>query len=240
MKKEDDLLKWTNWDNGLHTSLIARWPGQIPANVRTQAIVQYTDIVPTLLDLVGQKPDPEKFDGTSFAAVLHGERETHREFAYGMHNNFPEGPSYPIRSVTNGEWRYIRNLTPEKLYIEKHLLGKNDHNPYRQTWVFSSFSKSHHEMLVNRYMKRPAEQLYHTTEDPFEMTNLATNPTHVEIKKHLSAALDVQLKEQGDPGIPLIRKKPTAPPPTSPPSSPANRKERGFATPRPQPKLSIS
>jgi len=198
--------KWTNWDNGLHTSLVARWPGKI-APARTKAIVQYADVLPTLIDLAGSEPAPEKFDGTSFAAVLYGEHANHREHAFGMHNNYPEGPSYPIRSVTNGNWRYIRNLTPESLYIEKHLMGRNEHNPYWATWVFSSFSNPHHEKLINRFMKRPAEELYHTAEDYFEMTNLADNPAHSEIKNKLSRILDQQLKEQRDPGRILDTKK---------------------------------
>ena len=37
-----------------------------------------------------------------------------------MHNNLPEGPRYPIRSITDGRFRYIRNLLPQELYIEKH------------------------------------------------------------------------------------------------------------------------
>ncbi len=199
--------KWTNWDNGLHTSLLARWPGKIAPGKRTKAIVQYADVLPTLLDLAGASPNPETFDGTSFAKVLRSGKDTHREYAFGMHNNYPEGPSYPIRSVTNGEWRYIRNLAPENLYIEKHLMGKNDHNPYWQTWVFSSFSNPHHEKLVNRFMKRPAEELYHTTQDHFEMTNLASDPGHAGIKKTLSEVLDNQLKDQGDPGRALDTQK---------------------------------
>ncbi|MDA7615102.1 sulfatase [bacterium] len=198
--------KWTNWDNGLHTSLVARWPGKI-APARTKAIVQYADILPTLLDLAGAEVTPEKFDGTSFAAVLYGKHANHRDYAFGMHNNFPEGPSYPIRSVTNGEWRYIRNLSPDTLYIEKHLMGKSEHNPYWQSWVFSSFSNPQHEKLVNRFMNRPPEELYHTTEDHFEMTNLATDPAHAKIKKKLSTILDEQLRDQGDPGGILDTKK---------------------------------
>ena len=50
--------KWTNWDNGLHTSLVARWPKKI-ATGRTNAIVQYADILPTILDLAGTKPNPK-------------------------------------------------------------------------------------------------------------------------------------------------------------------------------------
>ena len=193
--------KWTNWDNGLHTSLVARWPGKI-APARTKAIVQYADVLPTLIDLAGSEPAPEKFDGTSFAAVLYGEHANHREHAFGMHNNYPEGPSYPIRSVTNGNWRYIRNLTPESLYIEKHLMGGGRfNNPYWATWVGADPLKQKPAYdLVKRYMRRPAEQLYFTASDPYEMKNLADDPAHAELKKKLSAELDAWMKAQNDPG----------------------------------------
>jgi len=195
--------KWTNWDSGLHTTLIARWPGVVPAGRRTPALVQYADVLPTLMEVGGGKPDPEVFDGTSFAAVMKGQGDRHRDYVYGMHNNYPEGPPYPIRSIGDGEWRYIRNLSPEKLYIEKHLMGRTEHNPYWGSWVFSATEKPEHLRLVERFIHRPAEQLYHTSEDRFEMTNLADNPAHAAVKARLSAALDKQLADQRDPGVPL-------------------------------------
>lgn len=198
--------KWTCWDTGLHTALIARWPGQIAAGKRTQAVVQYADVVPTLLEVAGVKTEPV-FDGSSFASVLRGQKATHRDYAYAAHNNIPEGPAYPVRSVTDGEWRYIRNLLPEELYIEKHLMGllggATVHNPYWSSWMATAFDNERTYQLVKRYMRRPAEELYHTTEDPAEMTNLADAPEHAERKARLSAALDAWLTEQGDPGIPL-------------------------------------
>lgn len=199
--------KWTNWDLGLHTSLVARWPGKIPAGKRTQALVQYADVLPTLLDLNEVEPKAGVFDGRSFAKVLRGQAEAHREFAFGMHNNFPEGPAYPIRSVTDGQWRYIRNLTPNKLFIEKHLMGRNEHNPYWQTWLFTSPSVPRHEHLVNRFLKRPAEELYHTKVDPFELRNLAGETAHANIQSKLSKALDRHLADQGDPGSVLDSQK---------------------------------
>ncbi|GAA5130154.1 sulfatase [Luteolibacter yonseiensis] len=195
--------KWTNWDTGLHTSLVARWPGVVPAGRRTPALVQYADVLPTLMDLAGGKPDASAFDGASFAPVLRGEGDRHREFVYGMHNNYPEGPPYPIRSISNGDWRYIRNLSPEKLYIEKHMMGRDEHNPYWSTWMFRSTEDAHALHMVQRYMHRPAEELYHTAEDRFEMTNLATDPAHAETKARLAAALDRSLTDQLDPGVPL-------------------------------------
>ena len=58
--------KWTNWDTGVHTALIARWPDMVPAGQRTDAIVQYADVLPTLMSAAGSEYEANDFDGTSF------------------------------------------------------------------------------------------------------------------------------------------------------------------------------
>jgi len=198
--------KWTCWDTGLHTALIARWPDRIQAGDRTDAIVQYADVAPTVMDMAGVSSE-HTFDGTSFAAVLRGEKAAHREFAYAAHNNIPEGPAYPVRSISDGQWRYIRNLTPQSLFIEKHLMGllggSAVHNAYWSSWLATSGESPRTYNLVQRYMVRPAEELYHTAIDPFEMTNLAGNEEYASIQKKLSAELDLWLQQQNDPGIAL-------------------------------------
>jgi uncharacterized sulfatase len=196
--------KWTNWDTGLHTALVARWPGQIEAGTRTDALVQYADVLPTLLEAATADVDEKAFDGASFLAVLLGNAAAHREVTYGMHNNIPEGPAYPIRSVFDGEYRYIRNLTPDEIYIEKHLMGLLGGgaltNPYWPTWVAQAWDHPRTYRLVKRYMQRPAEELYHTADDPFELNNRADDPEQAERKARLSAELDRWMKSQGDPG----------------------------------------
>lgn len=196
--------KWTNWDTGLHTALVARWPGKVDAGKRTDAIVQYCDVLPTLLDLSGETPSSDDFSGISFRRVLEGAPAGSRKFAFGMHNNLPEGPAYPIRTITDGEYRYIRNLAPDELYIEKHLMGTSGkgklNNPYWPTWVWNSQQNVRSYDLVKRYMRRPAEQFYHTSADKYEMDNLASDADLAGRKKRLSEELDRWMKSEGDPG----------------------------------------
>jgi uncharacterized sulfatase len=193
--------KWTNWNTGLHTALVAEWPGVVPAGKRTDALVQYADIAPTLISIAGGKIESH-IDGTSFSEVLMGNTEKHRDFAYGLHHNLPEGPRYPIRSITDGRFRYIRNLLPEELYIEKHLMGGGKlNNPYWATWLGDDpIKKPRSYQRVKRYMLRPNEQLYHTAEDSHEMQDLAQDNGYEEIKAKLSAALDAWLDSENDPG----------------------------------------
>ena len=193
--------KWTNWDTGLHTALIARWPDTTPVGKRTDALVQFADVLPTFVDAAGGKYPKSRYDGTSFLKVIQGRTDVHREFAFGMHNNLPEGPPYPTRTVTDGSYRYIINLLPDNLYIEKHLMGGGRlNNPYWHTWVETAWQQPRTYQLIQRYQRRPAEQLYHTAADNFEMTNLAGSPEHSVIRKRLAEELRKWMKSQKDPG----------------------------------------
>lgn len=198
--------KWTNWDTGVHTGFVARWPGRIEPGRRTDAMIQYADVLPTLVEAADGTVDPADFDGSSFLPVLLGKKNTHRQYAYAMHNNVPEGPPYPIRSVRDREFRYIRNLSPERIYIERHIMGVEEHNPYWARWMFMSGENDRAYELIHRYMRRPAEQLYHTSEEPYEMTNLADDPAYAEVKARLSAELDRWMESQEDPGAALDTK----------------------------------
>jgi uncharacterized sulfatase len=200
--------KWTNWDTGLHTALIARWPGRVTPNRRTDALVQYADVLPTLMDAANEELPDGVVDGQSFLRVLSGQKTTHRQFVYGCHNNVPEGPAYPIRTVSDGEYRFIRNLLPDEVYIEKHLMGSKGsgelNNPYWATWVFDAWSNDAIYNLVKRYTRRPAEQFYHTAKDPYELKDLsAVAIENVDLgrrRKRLQDALANWMEAQGDPG----------------------------------------
>ncbi|MCF0197446.1 MAG: sulfatase, partial [Bacteroidaceae bacterium] len=98
--------KWTCYRYGQHSAFIARYPRQIKAGTVSDALVQYEDILPTLIDFAGGKP-VEGLDGTSALNILRGEGKEIRQWAYGMHNNIPEGPAYPIRSIQDKRYKLI-------------------------------------------------------------------------------------------------------------------------------------
>lgn len=195
--------KWTNYETGVHTGFVARWPGKVKPGSRTDAMIQYADVLPTLIEAAGGTVEAGRFDGTSFLPALTGGKPAHRRYTYAMHNNVPEGPAYPIRSVRDERYRYIRNLAPDQLHIQRYVMGRPDHNSYWSSWMFQSAENAKTQRLVERYMKRPAEELYDSEADPFEMTNLADDPKYAKVKARLSAELDRWMAEQGDPGAAL-------------------------------------
>ncbi len=70
-------------DGGTRVPLLANWPGTIPPGGVYDGLVDYTDILPSLLDLAGA-PAPEGIDGVSFAPVLRGQTGARREWVHAL------------------------------------------------------------------------------------------------------------------------------------------------------------
>jgi uncharacterized sulfatase len=202
--------KWTCWEQGLHTGTLIRWPGIVQPGSVSKALIQYVDFVPTFLDIArrGQPSAPKEpfdldnlnLDGKSFLGVLEGKTDEHGRYAYGIHNNNPEGPRYPMRSVRTKQFSYIRNFYPDEQYVVKFVqLAENQ--PYYPSWRREA---AKNDPLATRAIQRneyrPAEELYDLTRDPWEMNNLASSSEHREILKELREALDAWMKQQNDPG----------------------------------------
>lgn len=194
--------KWTNWNQGVHTGIIAKWPGKIKPGTKTDALVQFADVTPTFIDIAGGGKNPA-LSGTSFLDVLIRNKENHREYVYCMHNNVPEGNPYPIRSIINKDYQYIMNLLPDSTYIEKHIEAGAHGDTWWESWKNASETNQREEFLVNRFYHRPAEELYSVKDDPNQFNNLADDPKFQNIKMKLKAELEKWRITQKDPGIPV-------------------------------------
>lgn len=203
--------KWSLYDTGIRAATFIRWPGRIRAGSASDALIQYVDVAPTLLEIAGLDPvkvdtgcadaDGKRgFDGKSFLPVLLGKAEQLREVVFAQHttvgiNGYRE--PYPIRAARDARYKYIRNLAPGNTYdiagihrgeiIESWQADARD-NPVlaaRVAWLF----------------KRPAEELYDVEADPFETRNLAADASLGPVKARLSSALDAWMRQQGDKGM---------------------------------------
>ena len=208
--------KWTCYDLGLKTAFIAKWPGNIEPNTRNNATTQYVDIVPTLLDAIGE--DPSKidvgisdqvgnsgFDGKSFFKALKGETDKHRDFTYGVHTTrgvINGSESYPIRSVRSDRYKYIQNLSHEELFYNV-VTAKDSGRPgylLYESWLENAKNKEELSW-VKHYKKRPFEEFYDLKSDPYEKNNLAQDPKYFDIKENLKTQLKSWMSQQGDLGV---------------------------------------
>lgn len=73
--------KGTMLDTGSWVPLIASWPGRIAPESRTGQLVDFTDLMPTLLELAGAELPPG-LDGVSFAPQLQGRPGRPRDWVH--------------------------------------------------------------------------------------------------------------------------------------------------------------
>jgi N-sulfoglucosamine sulfohydrolase len=187
--------KWTCWDYGQKSSMLVRWPNVISPNKKTNAIVQYEDITPTLIDIAGGAV-LKQLDGQSFLSVLKGKAKAARPYAFGMYNNIPEGPPYPSRSIRDDKFKLILNLSPEKTYAIKWYNG----DAVWKSWQEKSATDTNANLLFKRITNRPAVEFYDMVKDPYELTNLANSPKYTKQIAEYTVLLKQWMKDQGDEG----------------------------------------
>jgi uncharacterized sulfatase len=202
--------KWTCYRYGQNSALIARYPDQIEQGKVTDALVQYEDILPTMIDFAGGTP-VEGLDGSSFLDVLLGTKNDHRDRSYGIHNNIPEGTAYPIRSIQDKRYKLIVNLNPEAAYYEKHMMNPNDAGSIWTSWQTTAQTDAGAAALVERFVHRPAIELYDLQEDRWELNNIAGRPEHAGRIAAMTAELERWMAEQGDRGTQMDTDNPENP-----------------------------
>lgn len=195
--------KWNLYEGGLRVPLIVAWPKHVAAGRRTSAMVSWIDFLPTLLQIAGADPAmaAPDIDGRSFAGVLSGKTETHRDRIFGTHSGDGNMNFYPARSVRIGNWKYIRNLD-SSLEFHSHVDLAPKDTAYWPSWVREAPHNPVIADLVQRYLHRPSEELYNLETDPDELHNLAGEGTHAAQMKMLRAALDEWMRSLDDQGMP--------------------------------------
>lgn len=189
--------KWNLYQDGIHTPLIVSWPGHVAAGTRTDAMVSWIDILPTLVDVAGGDV-PTGIDGYSFLPVLEGQATAHREAIFTTHSGDGNKNVYPTRSVFTADgWHYIQNLHPEFLFTS-HVTSHPADSGYWQSWVESAKTDEQARQRVEAYQVRPAEELYDAEGDPWQLTNVAGQPEQAERLDTLRGLLDGWMRETGD------------------------------------------
>jgi arylsulfatase A-like enzyme len=102
--------KATVYEGGVREPCIVSCPGVVAAGSRSDAVIQSSDFYPTILDLLGLKPQPRQhFDGISIVPALKGQPLSREAiFTYFPHD--PAVPDWlpPAVTVHCGDWKLIR------------------------------------------------------------------------------------------------------------------------------------
>jgi len=190
--------KWNLYDSGIKVPLIIVWPDHIKPNTRTNLLVSWIDIFPTLLDIT-QSDLPTDLDGKSFKGILDGSKNIHRELIFTTQTGDGKYNVYPIRSVRSEKFKYILNLRPHT-YHSNHsdILRRPNSDAYWYSWDEAAKKDIRAASIIQKYHVRPAEEFYDILNDPHEQINLIHSETHQGQIEKMRLALEKWMKEQGE------------------------------------------
>ena len=196
------FAKFTTYDAGLKVAFIMRWPQSIVANTKSDSLIQYVDVVPTLIELIGGEA-PINIDGRSFKNTIYDPKLSHRDFVFGVHTtrNIRGGSDYPIRSIRNKNHKLILNLMHENEFANSGTKGIKLGRGMLGDWYKAGLAGDKRALeKVARVTKRPQMELYDVLKDPFEEYNIIGKPGSKKIVDELLPSLIAWMDDQGDKG----------------------------------------
>jgi len=161
--------KASSFDSGHHCPLIIVRPGRTRP-VRCRALVNWTSIMPTVLDWLGVVP-PEG-TGPSLLPILDQDDPAGWDETTYSHSFHEVTMPYAYRVIRGRKYKYVLNLFPD-------LVMPFPTDIYRsKTW--QAVEQGGLALMGRRrtmdVLRQPREKLYDLEQDPWETTNLAEQP----------------------------------------------------------------
>ena len=208
-------IKSQAYEMSNHLPLAIMWPKGIQNPGRTvNDFVSFIDLAPTFIELAGLRWEqtgmastPGKSLSGIFQSTAQGQVDETRDFVLiGKERHDvgrPDDVGYPVRGIVKEEYLYVRNFHPDRwpsgnpetgylatdggatksAILELHRSGENE-----QFWLWN-------------FGKRPQEELYRISEDPYCLNNLMADPESESIQRELKAQMMALLEEQQDPRV---------------------------------------
>ena len=192
--------KRTTYDTGLRVPLVVRFPEKFKAlapsgpGTTCDRLVSFVDFHATALSLAGV-PQPERTQARPFLGPAAG---APREYVYAARDRVDEALDLS-RSVRDARFHYVRNYMPHLSWNAPE--GYSDQSALRQEITRVARAGGMNDaQLSYAGPAKPAEALFDTAADPWELKNLASDPAHAATLRRMRAAnLDwlAQIRDTG-------------------------------------------
>lgn len=199
--------KQLNYNRGLHVPLIIYVPEKywhlapeeyVPGGF-TRRPVEFVDLSPTLLSLIGVEP-PEWMDGKAFMGPY---EEDPRQYIFGSRGRMDERQDM-VRSVRDDRYIYIRNYMPHLKHGYFSKYGRSFATPKIWQELYNTSELVPPQTYV--WESKPAEELYDLISDPQEVHNLADSPYHQDVldrmrtvhRRHMFETRDVHFLPESE------------------------------------------
>ncbi|MHC4678422.1 MAG: sulfatase family protein [Planctomycetota bacterium] len=189
--------KTTLYEPGMNLPCIVKRPGQKKRGITCDALVNFADLAPTILDFAGAVSSANMCQGRSFKSVLEQEHPQGWDETYASHTFHEITMYYPMRIVRQRRYKLIWNIAHGLDYPFASDLWA------ASTWqaTIQNGRKHYGKRTVEAYLHRPKFELYDLKEDPHEVRNLAGDPKHRKILGEMKARLKAFQKRTKDPWI---------------------------------------
>jgi N-sulfoglucosamine sulfohydrolase len=193
--------KTTLYEPGMRLPCVVRNPYGKRHGHTTDAMVNWADITPTILDFTVTKPAKGKrgpsIHGRSFLSVLDQEKTEGWDEVYASHTFHEITMYYPMRVVRGRRYKLIWNLAHGLDYPFASDLYAST------TWqaILKRKEKYYARRTVDAYIHRAKFELYDLQSDPHEVKNLAKDPKHARVLEEMKAKLKKFQKRTKDPWI---------------------------------------
>jgi N-sulfoglucosamine sulfohydrolase len=165
------------YDTGLHVPMMARFPKKCQhlathkPGSRTDRLVTFVDLPATLLSLAGIKK-PDYMQGQSFLGKY---KDKERDYACSFRGRMDERYDF-CRTVRDKKFRYIRNYNPHRIYGQ--FIEYLWRAPLTKSWEEEFKAGRLNETQSIFWNEKPAEELYNSVNDPWEVNNLVDDPIY--------------------------------------------------------------
>ena len=187
------------YDAGTRLPLIIRSPEPKVRGIVSQALVDWTDLAPTILAFADVKPPgpPNPLRGRSLLTILENPEPKGWDEIYQSHSFHEVTMYYPMRSIRTRKFRYILNLAHELPYPFASDLFDSP------TWQSSlkRHDAQYGSRTVEAYVHRPRQELYDVEADPQELVNLAGRAEYAKVLAELQEKLFVWQTQTRDPWL---------------------------------------
>ncbi|MDI6450952.1 sulfatase family protein [Anaerobaca lacustris] len=189
--------KTTLYEPGMNLPCIVRTPWQKNKGIACDALVNYADLTPTILDFAGATPGDYEFHGRSFQPVLERRHADGWDTTYASHTFHEITMYYPMRVVRERRFKLIWNIAHGLEYpFASDLLES-------ATWQgnLKRGNTRYGRRTIDAYLHRPRFELYDLQNDPHEVVNLADDPDHQARLNEMKARLKAFQEQTKDPWI---------------------------------------
>jgi len=148
---------------------------------KVDRLISFVDLAPTLMSIAG-KPIPDFMQGDAF---LGKQKTKNPEYAFMFRSRMDE--RYDMcRAVRDQKYRYIRNYMPYRIYGQH--LDYLWRAPSIRSWEKAYLNGECNETQSIFWNPKPAEELYDTENDPWEVNNLANDPAYKDVLERMRKA----------------------------------------------------